>query len=113
MSQRISGHRILILDYGSQYTQLIARRVREERVYCEIHPFDMALHEVVSFGPKGIILSGGPANIFENGAPSLDRDLLELNIPVLGICYGMQALAHVLDGIVDNAFDREYGSATI
>jgi len=112
-SQNLYDHKILILDFGSQYTQLIARRVREEQVYCEIHPYNMGLKDVVAFSPKGIILSGGPADIFEQDAPSLDRNLLDLNIPVLGICYGMQALAHVLDGVVENALDREYGSARI
>jgi len=112
-SQNIYDHKILILDFGSQYTQLIARRVREEQVYCEIHPYNMEIDEVKSFLPKGIILSGGPADIFEEDAPSLDRHLLELDVPVLGICYGMQALAHILDGIVASASDREYGSALI
>ena len=112
-SQNIYDHKILILDFGSQYTQLIARRVREEQVYCEIHPYNMEVNAVRAFSPKGIILSGGPADIFEEDAPSLDRHLLELDVPVLGICYGMQALAHVLDGIVESASDREYGSALI
>lgn len=113
MTQHLYDHKILILDYGSQYTQLIARRVREEQVYCEIHPFDMALDKIRAFSPRGIILSGGPADIFAEEAPSLDKHLLEMNTPVLGICYGMQALAHVLGGIVASAAGREYGHASV
>jgi GMP synthase (glutamine-hydrolysing) len=103
----------LILDFGSQYTQLIARRVREARVYCEIHPFHMEMEKIRAFEPKGIILSGGPASIFDADAPLAERGVLELDIPVLGICYGMQFLTHVLHGLVAKAVDREYGHAQI
>ena len=105
--------RILILDFGSQYTQLIARRVRESHVYCEIHPFNLAMDAVKAFGPKGIILSGGPASVHDVGAPALDPAVFELGVPILGICYGMQLLAHQMNGAVERADRREYGPATI
>ncbi|OYV74474.1 MAG: hypothetical protein B7Z70_11925, partial [Acidithiobacillus ferrivorans] len=81
--------RILILDFGSQYTQLIARRVREAHVYCEIHPCTMALADIVAWQPRGIILSGGPSSVQDPGAPTVDKGLFDLGIPVLGICYGL------------------------
>jgi GMP synthase (glutamine-hydrolysing) len=102
--------RILILDYGSQYTQLIARRIREQRVYCEIHP-PLGADEVRAWQPAGIVLSGGPASVLAPGAPDLDPALVELGVPVLGICYGLQLLAHRLGGLVERADDREYGRA--
>jgi GMP synthase (glutamine-hydrolysing) len=106
---------ILILDYGSQFTQLIARRVREAHVYCEIHPAargcDLAFVRRVS--PKGIILSGGPNSVFDPGAPTADPGLLALGIPVLGICYGMQLVAHLSGGKVEPSSEREYGRAEI
>jgi len=109
------GRGILILDYGSQFTQLIARRVREARVYSEIHPAargrDLAF--VRSAAPKGIILSGGPNSVFDEGAPGADPALLELGIPVLGICYGMQLMAHLAGGKVQPSPEREYGRAEI
>jgi GMP synthase (glutamine-hydrolysing) len=105
--------RILILDFGSQYTQLIARRVRESRVYCEIHPFNMSLDAMRAFQPKGIILSGGPASVHDAGAPALDPVVFGLGLPILGICYGMQLMAHQLDGAVEKADRREYGPAAI
>jgi len=105
--------RILILDFGSQYTQLIARRVRESHVYCEIHPFHMPIESIEAFKPKGIILSGGPASVHEPGSPLSDPGLYELGIPVLGICYGMQLMAQQLRGSVERAERREYGPATI
>jgi GMP synthase (glutamine-hydrolysing) len=113
MSSQLYAHRILILDFGSQYTQLIARRVREARVYCEIHPFNMPPEEVRAFAPSGLILSGGPSSIYDEGAPMADRALLELGVPVLGICYGMQYLTHALGGGVAGAADREYGNAEV
>jgi GMP synthase (glutamine-hydrolysing) len=88
--------RILILDHGSQFTQLIARRVREERVYSEIHPATRTLDWIRAWNPKGIILSGGPSSVYDDGAPSVDPALLGLGIPVLGICYGMQLIAYLL-----------------
>ncbi|MFZ2087066.1 MAG: glutamine-hydrolyzing GMP synthase [Desulfobaccales bacterium] len=104
--------KILILDFGSQYTQLIARRVRELKVYCEIHPFLMPLEEISRFAPQGIILSGGPRSVYEPDAPSLDPKVLELGVPVLGICYGIQLLSHLLGGKVEPAAHREYGRKT-
>ncbi|MFC1863811.1 glutamine-hydrolyzing GMP synthase [Thermodesulfobacteriota bacterium] len=113
MTENIYEHKILILDFGSQYTQLIARRIREAQVYCEIHPFNISLDRIKNFSPKGIILSGGPSSIYDKDAPLTNRDVLDLNIPVLGICYGMQYITHVLGGMVEKAVDREYGNAVI
>ncbi len=113
MTDSIYEQKILILDFGSQYTQLIARRVREAQVYCEIHPFNFSLQKIKEFSPQGIILSGGPANIYDGDAPLADRRILDLGLPVLGICYGMQYITHVLGGLVARADNREYGSATI
>jgi GMP synthase (glutamine-hydrolysing) len=113
MTTDLYTNKILILDFGSQYTQLIARRVREAKVYCEIHPFNMTLEAIQGFSPKGIILSGGPASIYDDGAPFADGRILELNIPILGICYGMQYLTHILGGDVGRSGDREYGHATL
>ena len=105
--------KILILDYGSQYTQNIARKVRESEVYCEIHPGTKPLDEIISFRPKGIILSGGPASVLEKDAIVCDIRLFEQKIPVLGICYGMQIITHLLRGKVDPAKHREYGRAEL
>ena len=105
--------KILILDFGSQYTQNIARKVRECQVYCEIHPCTWSLENIRQFAPKGIILSGGPASVLEREAPLLDRRVLELGVPVLGICYGMQILTHLLMGRVDPAPEREFGRAEL
>ena len=113
MSKSLYKQKILILDFGSQYTQLIARRVRETKVYCEIHPFNMGLQKIKAFSPKGVILSGGPASIYDKDAPMAEVEILELGVPVLGICYGMQFLTHLLGGSVARATDREYGNATI
>lgn len=105
---------ILILDFGSQYTQLIARRVREQNVYCEIHPYTLTLPQIEGLAPKGIILSGGPASVYETDAPKIDVKLFELGIPVLGICYGMQLMAALLaGGKVHPATEREYGHAPL
>ncbi|HEX9778896.1 MAG TPA: glutamine-hydrolyzing GMP synthase [Geopsychrobacteraceae bacterium] len=109
----IHSEKILILDFGSQYTQLIARRVRECHVYCELHPFDMALDEIKAFAPTGIILSGGPKSVYEEGAPAIDEELFELGIPVLGICYGMQLMSRHFGGEVVAAGKREYGHADL
>jgi len=109
-----SGHQtVLILDFGSQFTQLIARRVRENRVYCEVHPFNLALDEIRRRRPIGLILSGGPQSVYEEGAPNAEPELFELGIPVLGICYGMQVMAHRLGGEVQGSAHREYGRAEI
>lgn len=104
---------IAILDFGSQYTQLIARRVREQNVYAEVFPFSADPAQVNAHQPRGYILSGGPASIYEDGAPQLPRHVIESRLPVLGICYGMQALTHALGGIVAPAQGREYGQAAI
>ncbi len=105
--------KVLILDFGSQYTMLIARRVRELKVYSEIHPFSADMDFIRSFGPSGIILSGGPASVYEKDAPRIPRDVLEMGIPVLGICYGMQVIADLLGGKVGHSEEREYGIARI
>jgi GMP synthase (glutamine-hydrolysing) len=104
---------ILILDFGSQYTQLIARRVRESHVYCEIHPFNLPLERIRAMQPEGIILSGGPASVYQSDAPLSDPKLIELGLPVLGICYGMCVLTQQLGGRVARADRREYGPAEV
>ncbi len=111
--QDIHGEKILILDFGSQYTQLIARRVRESHVYCELHPFDMSMEAIRAFAPKGIILSGGPKSVYDEGAFAIEEELFELGIPVLGICYGMQLLSRHFGGEVVPAGKREYGHADL
>lgn len=113
MSQQLHDEKILILDYGSQYTQLIARRVREVGAYSEIHPHTMSDGEMRQFNPKGIILSGGHQSVYDNKAPILNPTVLELNVPVLGICYGMHLLTQQCGGTVTPSKTREYGSATI
>ena len=105
--------KILILDFGSQYTQLIARRVRESNVYCELHPYDVSPEFIKKFSPKGIILSGGPASVIEDETPRAPQIVFELNTPVLGICYGMQTMAAQLGGTVESAAVREFGYAEI
>ena len=104
---------IAILDYGSQYTQLIARRVRESRVYCEIFPHDVTAEELASRGVAGVILSGGPASVYEKDAPSVDPKILDGRFAVLGICYGMHLMAHLLGGEVAPEGKREFGPATL
>ncbi|HEY5522025.1 MAG TPA: glutamine-hydrolyzing GMP synthase [Desulfuromonadaceae bacterium] len=109
----IHSQKILILDFGSQYTQLIARRVREAHVYCELHPFDMDLAAIRAFAPNGIILSGGPCSVYDEGAPSVTEELFELGVPVLGICYGMQLMSRHFGGEVVPAGKREFGHAEL
>ncbi len=109
----IHGERILILDFGSQYTQLIARRVREAKVYCEIFPFNAHLEKILAFKPKGLILSGSPSSVYDAGAPMIDRSILEIGLPVLGICYGIQLMTHLLKGVVAKSQKREYGRAEL
>jgi len=105
---------ILILDYGSQYTQLIARRVREQQVYCEIHPFNISLTTFDDYPPAGIILSGGPKSVNDKDAPAFDADILAAGVPVLGICYGLQLLAnHSVSGSVERAERREFGRSEL
>ncbi|MFH1829361.1 MAG: glutamine-hydrolyzing GMP synthase [Pseudomonadota bacterium] len=109
----MDSNRILILDFGSQYTQLIARRIREQHVYCEIWPCTHSIDRVREFRPKGIVLSGSPSSVTDHGAPKLDPEVLRLGVPVLGICYGMQSTAQVLGGKVAGSNKREYGRAVI
>ena len=104
---------VLVLDFGSQYSQLIARRIRELGVYCEIVRHDLSAEEIRRIAPKGLILSGGPASVYADDAPTLDSGLLELGIPVLGICYGMQLVSHLLGGTVERREGGEYGPATL
>ena len=113
MSSDIHSEKILILDFGSQYTQLIARRVREAHVYCELHPFDLDLAAIRAFAPNGIILSGGPKSVYETGAPAVTEELFELGVPVLGICYGMQLMSRHFGGEVVPAGKREFGHADL
>jgi GMP synthase (glutamine-hydrolysing) len=113
MKEKTSYDTILILDYGSQYTQLITRRVRECQIYSEIHPGDIGLDQIRSMAPRGIILSGGPASVYEEKAPRCDKDLFRLGIPILGICYGMQLMAYLLGGEVVRSMKREYGKAKL
>jgi GMP synthase (glutamine-hydrolysing) len=104
---------IAILDFGSQYAQLIARRVREAHVYCELFPWDTPAEEVLALQPKGFILSGGPASVYAESAPTLPDYVIGSGLPILGICYGMQLLVHTLGGKVNPSTEREYGSAEI
>ena len=104
---------VLVVDFGSQYSRLIARRVRECKVYCEIIPHDTAWETVSAMNPKGIILSGGPASVYEEGAPLAPAWVYDKGLPVLGICYGMQVMVHQLGGKVIQASAKEYGHAVI
>src|SRR5690242_20037212 len=121
---------VLILDFGSQYTQLIARRIREQRVYCEIQPCTLPFEKIVELNPRAVVLSGGPASVYGDGAPSMDKRVFDLRVPharaagevsdpdadrvpVLGICYGVQLMAHLLGGKVERADAREYGHARV
>ena len=105
--------KILILDFGSQYTQVIGRRIRELQVYSEIVRFDTPAEAIVREQPNGIILSGGPASVYENGAPQIDPKIFDLGIPILGICYGLMQMAHHLGGQVRYTGRREYGAGTL
>jgi GMP synthase (glutamine-hydrolysing) len=105
--------KVLILDFGSQYTMLIARRVRELKVYCEIHPCTMPLDDVRAFNPKAVILSGGPASVLTPDSPRCAAEVFEMGAPVLGICYGLQLMAQVLGGAVEKSSEREYGPAAL
>ncbi len=104
---------ILIIDFGSQYNQLIARRVREFKVFCQIDPPNVDIDQIKQLNPEGIILSGGPSSIYEKNSPKCDERIFHLGIPVLGICYGMQFMIHALGGIVEKAKRREYGFAEL
>ncbi|MBI5785646.1 MAG: glutamine-hydrolyzing GMP synthase, partial [Rhodocyclales bacterium] len=109
----MSHQKILILDFGSQYTQLIARRVREQQVYCELHPNDVSEQLIREFNPQGVILSGGPNSVYEDETPRVPDIVFKLGVPVLGICYGMQTMAAQLGGKVEGAKKREFGYAEI
>ncbi|WP_159315737.1 glutamine-hydrolyzing GMP synthase [Mammaliicoccus sciuri] len=104
---------ILVLDFGSQYNQLITRRIREMGVYSELHDHEISIEEIKKMNPKGIILSGGPNSVYEEGSFTVDPEIFELGIPVLGICYGMQLMTKLLGGSVERANEREYGKATL
>lgn len=104
---------VLVIDFGGQYNQLIARRVRENNVYCEILPYDTTIETIKGKNPKGIIFTGGPMSVFDEGAPTIDKEVFELGVPVLGICYGCQLIGHLFDGKVEKGEAREYGKTPI
>ena len=105
--------KVLVLDFGGQYNQLIARRVRELGVYCDLLPYDMSIEKIREYAPVGIIFTGGPNSVYEAGAPDVDEEIFRLGVPVLGICYGCQLIAHKLGGRVSHADTREYGKSEI
>ena len=104
---------VLVLDFGGQYNQLIARRVRECNVYCEVHPYNLSIEKIKELNPKGIIFTGGPASVYGAGSPLCEKEIFDLNIPILGICYGSQLMAHLLGGCVEHAETSEYGKTPI
>ena len=104
---------VLVLDFGGQYNQLIARRVRECNVYCEVHPYNLSIKKIKELNPKGIIFTGGPASVYGAGSPLCEKEIFDLNIPILGICYGSQLMAHLLGGCVEHAETSEYGKTPI
>lgn len=104
---------VIVLDFGGQYNQLIARRVRECGVYCEIWPYDTPLEKIIEKNPKGIIFTGGPSSVYEENAPVVDKKIFEIGVPILGICYGNQLIAYFLGGKVSTALFREYGKTHI
>jgi len=104
---------ILVLDFGSQYTQLIARRIRESKVFSRIVPYNISIEQIKEINPKGIILSGGPMSIYDKGAPMPNKEIFKLNIPILGVCYGMQLIANLFEGKVSKGKDREFGRAEL
>src|SRR5437868_10992197 len=113
MSTPSAHSKIFILDFGSQYTQVIARRIRECQVYSEIVRYDIAATEIAAAKPNGIILSGGPASVYDKGAPQVDPAIFSLGVPVLGICYGLMLMAHHLGGEVEFSGRREYGAGML
>ena len=104
---------IVILDFGGQYNQLIARRVRECNVYCEVKSYKTPLEDIKAMNPKGIIFTGGPISVYLEDSPSIGKEIFELGIPVLGICYGCQLMSHVLGGKVESATTSEYGKTEV
>ena len=109
----MQNEKVLVLDFGGQYNQLIARRVRECNVYCEVHPYNMPIEKIKDFGAKGIIFTGGPNSVFGEDSPKIDKEIFELGIPVLGICYGCQYTAYTLGGNVETAPTSEYGKTLV
>ena len=105
--------KVIVIDFGGQYNQLVARRVRECNVYCEIYSYKTDIEQIKAMNPKGIILTGGPNSCYEEGAPTYTKELFELGIPVLGLCYGAQLMMHVLGGKVEKAPVREYGKTEV
>ena len=105
----MNQEKVIVIDFGGQYNQLVARRVRECNVYCEIYSYKTPLEQIKAMNPKGIILTGGPNSCYEEGAPTCTKELFELGVPVLGLCYGAQLMQHVLGGKVEKAPVREYG----
>ena len=113
MADTLAGEKVIVIDFGGQYNQLVARRVRECNVYCEIYSYKTDIEQIKAMNPKGIILTGGPNSCYEEGAPTYSRELFELGIPVLGLCYGAQLMMHVLGGKVEKAPVREYGKTQV
>ena len=109
----ISQEKVLVIDFGGQYNQLVARRVRECNVYCEIYSYKTDLQKIKDMNPKGIILTGGPSSCYEENAATCSPELFELGVPVLGLCYGAQLMSHVLGGKVERAAAREYGKTEV
>ena len=109
----LNNETVIVLDFGGQYNQLIARRVRECNVYCEVHPYTLSLEKIKEMNPKGIIFTGGPNSVYDESSPRYERAILELGIPVLGICYGSQLMAYLLDGEVKTAPVSEYGKTEV
>lgn len=109
----MSNNFVLIIDFGSQVTQLIARRVRDFGVFCEVKNYDIKIEDIVEKKPRAIIFSGGPASVYENNAPKISPKIFDLNIPILGICYGEQLICDILGGKVEKSFEREFGKAEI
>ena len=105
--------KIIVLDFGGQYNQLIARRVRELNVYAEVKPYTMSIDEILEYGPKGIIFTGGPNSVYDPKSPTYSKEIFDLNIPILGICYGSQLMAYKLGGDVKTAQVSEYGHTDI
>jgi len=109
----VEREKIIVLDFGGQYNQLIARRVRECGVYCEVHPYSMPLEAIKEMNPKGIIFTGGPNSVYKEDSPRCSKDIFNMGIPVLGICYGAQLMAYLLDGKVETAPVSEYGKTEV
>ncbi len=105
--------KVLVIDFGGQYNQLVARRVRENHVYCEITSYKTPLEKIKEMNPKGIILTGGPNSVFEKDSATAPKELFEIGVPILGLCYGAQLMMHVLGGVVDHAPEREYGKTPL